>query len=446
MDKSHNSPRLNAYQSSFSGSATTTTNGGFGYVGMPQTPRRDFGNGSSATEEEFKIRAKEFKKSQLKGKIIKKLVIFGVFLGIIILALGTVGLVLNHKYAGKALPYSYIGDISIGGLTAAEIKTALDLRAQETMVTFTEAGLTRQVPVNEFSPNFDTEKASKAAIVGFNPFNYLTKRNFSVPVSIEENQVDGYLQLNVADMQTTTLNAELIKSKEGILIKEERKGFRTSTAYVVEQLKKQLSTMQDPVISLSAAYEQPQITAEDLKDDLENANSMISTDVSLKVWNSKISPSKEDKIDWLDIRQVQGTNNIVIEFSQAKVREYVFGVASKYSFDKEDEVIAVDEAGSQYIKDGKNGQKVKNIDKIASDFYIALTTKQSGLFAFEFEYTDYAKIDRQSVNLIKAPVNTDEEGAAEIPPVTEDTTTQGSQTGGEVTVSTTPQNNGRSQR
>ena len=81
-------------------------------------------------------------------------------MALVIIALGAVGFALNQKYSGRALPYSYIGNISIGGLTAAEIKTALDLQASETMVTFTEGGLTRTVSADMFSTQFDTEKAA----------------------------------------------------------------------------------------------------------------------------------------------------------------------------------------------------------------------------------------------------------------------------------------------
>jgi hypothetical protein len=415
VDKSHNRPRISSYQNPLGGSATTQTNGGFGYVGMP-LPSRDYGQDAPcATEQEFQIRAKQYKKSQLKSKLLKKLVILGIILGLIVVIAGSLGLALNHRYSGRALPYSYIGSISIGGLTAAEIQAALDTRASKTVVTFTEAGQTRQVPISEFEPKIDTQKAAQNAIVGFNPFNYLTKRNFTVPVEIDETQVDGYLRLNVANKQTPSNSAEIIKDSNDITIKPETYGFTTSSAYITQQIKEQLSQMQNPVVSLSAAYDRPQITAEDLKDDLENAKAMVATDVSLQVWNTKISPTVKEKLSWLDVKQISGTNNVNIEFNQAKVREYVFGIADKYTYEQEDEEIAVNERGGQYITQGKNGQKVKNIDRIASDFYTALKTKQSGLFALEFEYTEFAKIDRQSVNLITAPVaqevnNTADEG------------------------------------
>lgn len=445
VDKSHISSRAPSYQNSFSGSATTNTAGGFGSVGIPLTPHREFGvDGPSATEEEFKARAKAHKKAQTKTKIVKKLIILTIILGVIIMILGAIGLALNQRYAGRALPYSYMGDMSIGGLTAAEIKTALDLRAAEATVTFTEGGLTRTVPADMFSTNFDTEKASQDAMVGFNPFKFLTLRNFSVPVQVDPNQVDGYLNLYVADKQTSNENARLIKGDEGLVIAPEVTGYRTSTAYVVEQLEKQFKELKDPVVSLSAATERPQITAEDLKDDLEKANTMVATDVALQVWSSKVSPSLEDKLGWLDIKEVQGTSDVIVDFSQTKVREYIFGLADKYTFDKEDEVIAVNEDGGQYIKAGKKGQKVKNIDAIAAKFYQALNSQQNGLFAFEFDYTEYQKIDPASVNLIKAPekpvaVEPDE------PIIEDDTEAQDTQSGEQDIITPASQNNSTGQ-
>lgn len=394
MDKSHG-PRITTYQSNIGG--VTATNGSFGYVGMPQTTHRNYNSGSSATEDEFKARAKQFKRSQIKAKVLKKLVIFGIFVAVVVVILAIIGLVLNNRYAGRALPYSYIGDISIGGLTEAEIKAVLDKKANKTVITLTEGGLTRYVKPIEFSAKFNTEQASKDAMVGFNPFNYLTKREFNVPVSIEEKQVDGYIRLHVADKQTNAVNADIIKQGKEIVIKPEVQGFRTSTTYVTKEIEKQLSLMKNPVVSLSAQYEQPDITSEDLKDDLKRASDLVNTDIALKAWNTKIAPKTEDKINWLSIKKVQNTNDVVIEFDQAKVREYVFGVAQKYNKEKVDETLAINEQGQQYIKEGSKGQQVKDIDKIASEFYGALTSARGALIALEFEYTDYVTVDRQLV-------------------------------------------------
>jgi hypothetical protein len=392
VDKSHG-PRITTYQSNIGG--VTATNGNFGYVGMPQTTHRNYNSGSSATEDEFKARAKQFKRSQIKARLLKKLAIFGIFVAVVVVILAIIGLVLNNRYAGRALPYSYIGDISIGGLTEAEIKAVLDKKANKTVITLTEGGLTRYVKPIEFSAKFNTEQASKDAMVGFNPFNYLTKREFNVPVSIEEKQVDGYIRLHVADKQTNAENADIIKQGKEIVIKPEVQGFRTSTTYVTKEIEKQLSLMKNPVVSLSAEYDRPDITSEDLKDDLKRASDLVNTDIALKVFNTKIAPKTEDKINWLSIKKVQNTNDVVIEFDQTKVREYVFGIAQKYNKQKVDETLAINEQGQQYIKAGSKGQQVKDIDKIASEFYSALTSAKGALIALEFEYTDYAIVDRQ---------------------------------------------------
>ena len=395
MDKSHG-PRIANYQGNFS--SVTASKVGFGYVAMPQTTHRNFNTGYSANEEEFKARAKQFKRSQIKSKILKKLAILGIFISITVIILAVVGLVLNNRYAGRALPYSYIGDISIGGLTEAEIKSLLDKKANKTVITLTEGGLTRYVKPIEFSTKFDTEQASKNAMVGFNPFNYLTKREFNVPVSIEEKQVDGYIRLYVADKQTNSENADIVKQGKEIAIKPEVQGFRTSTTYVTKEIEKQLSLMRNPVVSLSAEYDQPDITSEDLKDDLKRASDLVNTDIALKAWNTKITPKLEDKINWLNIKKVQNTNDVVMEFDQAKVHEYIFGVAQKYNKEKIDETLALNEQGQQYIKAGEKGQKVKDIDKLANDFYNALNSARGSLIAIEFEYADYVTLDRQLAN------------------------------------------------
>jgi vancomycin resistance protein YoaR len=348
---------------------------------------------------DFAAGAKTYRRSQLKGKAIKIAIIFGISILLLILALGVIGYVLNQRYAGRALPYTYVGDISIGGLTQPEIKAVLDKRASEIRVTLKEGGLTREVPVNTFGANFDTQKASESAITGFNPFGYLTKRSFVVPVEINENYVDGYIRLNVANMQTDAENATIVKSKKELVIVPETIGFRTSSAYVAEQLKEQLPSLDDPVINLSTATDRPAITQADLQDDIETAQKLIATKAGVKVYNTIITPTEEQKLSWLEIKEVPNSTEVQIQFSQSKVREYIFELAKKYTTDPENEQLVTNPDGTKTVQPGKKGTQISNIDEVATSLFRALSGQQAQVIAFTMSATDYQKVDPSLVSL-----------------------------------------------
>jgi hypothetical protein len=357
---------------------------------------------------DFAAGAKTYRRSQLKGKAIKIAIIFGISILLLVAILGAIGYVLNQRYAGRALPYTYVGEISIGGLTQPEIKAVLDKRAKDISVTLKEAGLTREVPISAFGANFDTQKASESAITGFNPFGYLTKRSFSVPVDVNELYIDGYLRMNVADMQTDAKNAEIVKAKKELVIVPEIVGFRTSTAYVVDQLRKQLPTLDDPVINLSTATDRPTITQADLQDDIDTARKLVSTKVGVRVYNSIITPTEEQKLSWLEIKEVPNSTEVQIQFSQSKVREYVFELAKKYTTEPENELLITNADGTKALQPGKKGNQIINVDEVASGLFRALSGQQAQVIAFTMSATDYQKVDPSLVPLQPTAQTTDD--------------------------------------
>ena len=396
MDNPHIRPRLSAYRRAFAAPAPAQTSASV-VADMPLgNPPRPFGAVRPDVVPDFARGAKVYKRSRLKRKAIKGAIVVTISILLIMALLGTVGYVLNQRYAGRALPYSYVGDISIGGLTQAEIKTVLDKRSEEIRVTLTEGGLTREVPISAFGAQFDTEQASKEAITGFNPFAYLsnfTKRTLTVPVEVNERYVDGYLRMHVANMQTDAKNAEIVKSKKDLAIVSEIYGFRTNTAYVTEQLNAQLATLQDPVVSLSAATDRPSITQADLQDDLDVARKLVATNVGIHAYTTVIRPTEDQKLSWLEIKQIPGSSEVQIQYSQAKVREYVFEAAKKYTTEPVNEQIITNPDGSTALQTGKAGTTVANIDEVAENLYRALMNQQAAVITFTITPVEYQKVD-----------------------------------------------------
>jgi type III secretory pathway component EscV len=200
-------------------------------------------------------------------------------------------------------------------------------------------------------------------------------------------------------MQTDAENAEIVKSKKQLVIVPETYGFRTNTAYVTEQLNKQLVTLENPTVNLSAVTDRPAITQADLQDDIETARRLIATNVGVQAYKTVIRPSDDQKLSWLDIQQVPGTNQVQLQFSQAKVREYVFEIAKKYNTEAVAEQLTTNPDGTQTVQAGKAGSVVANVDDVANALYKALSNQQSQVIAFTINPVDYQKVDRSQVQM-----------------------------------------------
>lgn len=367
---------------------------------LPQTIPQLFGSTPQVAEiPNFNIRAKEYKKSIIYKRLLKLSIIIGISVFIIVVILASVGLILNSKYAGRALPYTYVGELAIGGLTEAQINSVLENRAKEVSVILKDGGLTREVPASALGVTFDTKIVSQKAISGFNPFKYLDRRSLSVPTQVNDLAVDGYIRMTVADMQTKNVNASMVKDKNGISISPEINGFRTSSAYVADQLREQLPQLDNAVINLSKATDRPNITAADLQDDVELAKRIIATNVVIEASGQRIVPTQDQKFGWLQMDDSAGSNT---HLSQAKIKEYVYSLVPKYSTEPVNEKIVTRPDGSQYIELGKNGKVVNNSEDVIAQIIRSLEAQQPVKAAFTFDDKQHVTINRNGLILASA--------------------------------------------
>jgi len=288
-------------------------------VAVPQAKALDFTSG-----------AKTYKRKILQQSVVRGLAISTCVLAIFIALAAAGGVYVNHKYSGRAIPFTYVGDVSIGGLSEQQIKEALDTRAAQIQVSFVDGGLVRTVPISQFSVQFDTAAvAYEATHAKFNPFAYLNKRRFEVAVTVNERQVNGYLTTTINPSKTASEDAHLVIDKKKLKIVPETQGFRTNPQFVNDRIKLALTTMTNPVVNVNQVALKPAVYATDLEDDLARANALVNTAVSLQYGKAVIKPTYEEKLSWLQITTVPGTTNVNVSFSKPLVRQYVLAQANK---------------------------------------------------------------------------------------------------------------------
>ena len=280
---------------------------------------------------DFKVGAKAHKHSTLKHAAVRGLVV-GLYVIAFVMALAaSAGFYINYKYANRALPFSYVGDMSVGGLTESEVKAALDEKLSTMQITFVDGGLERQVPIKQFGVRADTAAAAyQATHTPFNPLAYLNKRQFEVDATVNERQVAGYIDLVINRGKTNSEDARIIVEKKKLKIFPETQGFRTNAQFINDRIKNSLISVKAPVVNVNVSTIKPNVYATDLEDDLARANSMLNTNVSLVYNGTTLRPSLDEKLSWLQVSSVPGATNVQLSFSRSLVRQYVVAQANKF--------------------------------------------------------------------------------------------------------------------
>jgi hypothetical protein len=288
------------------------------------------GRTAPAVTLDFAAGAKAYKKHRAKSGIFRGLKVAASICMVMVVVLGGFGYWLNHKYAGRALPFSYVGGLSVGGLNQAQIKEALDNRTKELKVTFVDGGLTRTVPASMFGATFDTATASKQIIPEFNPFAFLDRRSMDIPVTIKDYQVDGYMRINIHPGQTKPSDATIIKEKTKLAVKPQVLGFRSDPKFAADSIRRGLASLESPVINVNAVTLKPTIAATDLNDDVIRANKLLSTNVTIAYGYSMNVVTPAQKMAWMQFDTASSGKDVQINFSRSLIRQFVVDLAKKY--------------------------------------------------------------------------------------------------------------------
>lgn len=324
---------------------------------------------------DFKTGAKAFKKSRRLETAAHAFAIVVYILIAFALLVAAAGYLVNKKYAGKALPFTYIGDISVGGLTQPQIKSALDAQVETLQITLTDGGLSRTVPISKFAVTIDTESASKQAIQDkFNPFAFLSQRRLEPAVTINERQLAGYATMVLNTGKTTSENAKIVANKDKLSIQREVQGFKTNPQLLANRIKIGLASMSSPTIRLSNLSYRPTVYSTDLEDDLARASAMVNSPISIEYGRSTARPTLEQKVSWLQVSEIPGTSNVNLAFSKTLIRQYVLDLAKKYQGQTLDPNKVADQANIMAIT--QKGTVINNIDEATDAIVNALNNSQ----------------------------------------------------------------------
>jgi hypothetical protein len=281
---------------------------------------------------DFSAGAKAYKKRHMKRSAGHGFRVAATLVACTLVAVAGVGFYLNNLYSGRALPFSYVGDVSVGGLSEAQIKKVLDDKVNELTVTFVDGGLQKTVSASSFGVKVDTAAVSKRLVTDINPFAFLDRRRVEVPVTINDYQVDGFMRLNIHNSQQKPTDARIDKDTNKIFVKPEGTGFKSDPKFAAHSIKVAFAQLNNAVVNVNAATIKAKVTSNDLQDDIDKANRLLKTNVTIAYGSSVQVVSYNQKLAWLDINSSFNEKDANFTFSRSLIRQYVRDLATKYQY------------------------------------------------------------------------------------------------------------------
>jgi len=279
----------------------------------------------------FELNARMYRRKMLAERWTSRLsfAVYGLLAIAIILA--AIGFYVDHIYRGRALPYSYVGSIAIGGLSKPQIVAALHQQESQMTISFTDGGLTTTVPVSKLGIEYNIQQlADQITHHPFNPFFYLSVHHFTASPNFTNDTLTQFLNKYVNNTKTAPEDAIIIKTKTGLAIKPELQGFQANADYLSKNILSQSADLSSPSINVNVVSTNPQIYSSDLTDQLSKGNALLKNPVTIKYKNNVLTPSIQDKLAWMQITQVPGTTTDSLTFSPALVRAYVLAQANRF--------------------------------------------------------------------------------------------------------------------
>lgn len=284
-----------------------------------------------------------------KDNLIKwSLLLAAIFLTVLFL-LGITYLVFDYKFRDKIYPGISIGSVNVGGLSSGEAISRLNKKVdsinqsgvvfsyfnQETVffpiVHSLESDLAYQVA------DYDIEGAvAKAFNLGRintlnkntleNIINIFKKRNIPIIVTLEENQVEKFLNDNFSHFSTPAKDAKLISKTDNSntsfdIVKEEY-GQVLDFKKALIDLKNNLSNLDNSKIPLAVNASYPEILVADCLNINAKANRLLNRlPFTLRHQNNEWLMDKNRVLPWLTLKKIN--NEIAVGLDLATTTDYL---------------------------------------------------------------------------------------------------------------------------
>lgn len=284
-----------------------------------------------------------------------------------ILAAAFVAYVLFFALSARALPGTKIGNVSVTGMTRAQICAELEKSAQTEKITFSGEGIRQtQATLADMGYTLDARKTADLAFAsGRSPIRYLTglfTSDTTAPLLVADaEKTQRFADKIIVSAVKDRVREPAVSAVNGKFTVTEGKPGRGVDPQDIEAGARKLAAAQKSLsFPLQVKEINPQRQAQEFSRAANEANRLLSAEVRLRVGEDTISPTKEEKIPWVSINQKD------VSFNRDKVKEWISAKTSEISHGSTKGVRAVDKDGVviRIIKKAVPEVHVTNSDEI----------------------------------------------------------------------------------
>ena len=276
----------------------------------------------------------------------------------------------------KALPGTKVGEVTVSGLNASQIKKQLDTAEASNKVTFSGQGIKEtSLTPKEIGYQVDSAETARKATARSSAFNYVsslfTTRQVNIVHDLKPKVVDKWSQelpTETSKLQPVTEpQIEANSEATGFEITPGKDGFGADNRAILMAAAKVVSTQEDQKVSLKIGKNMPlaeQSWAKQLADDAEK---LAKTKVTVKAGEKNIVATQQDRVSFVKIPDVTmnpkpGADGKVISnwVNENKESVEVEKVNGKRFVNSEGKVLKTE-------TELKDGVKVTNADQLVKE-------------------------------------------------------------------------------
>ena len=310
----------------------------------------------------------------------------GALIVVVVLAI----LIDSAVYYNKVHSGVSVVGIELGGQTkteaAATLQGVVD-KAQNSPLTLTYSGKSWTLMPSEVGAEMDVAAAVKAAMgvsrdgnifsdIGARWKLYFSKRDLSLTGSVDDTKMNTFVAGVAKDIDVTPVNAALSIENGQIKVVDSVQGKAVEQAALADMLKSLLVTLHSTTVEIPVVVKEPAVKAEDNAEAQKQAETMISSPVTLTHGTTKWTITAGEIASYMGFtsKDVNGVSTLVPEMDATKLQPLLAQVEPAVASEPVNATFEADSTKA-WVVDGKDGEQ---LDVEATAQAITAATLKSG--------------------------------------------------------------------
>lgn len=306
----------------------------------------------------------------------------------VFISFGVLVALFSLSYQDRALPNTYVGNTPVGNMTKAQIKQVVQDEADQLKVTFVEGKTKLTASAKDLGVSIDVNTTTNNAYLARRSGTVLQNldllKNHSVPLvfSNDAGVLKAYIAAHFPDLFVDSQDAQVVfnDTENQFMVKPSKPGQGFDIKRFEAALPDLAKNPHLTVLPLQTVPVAPLIDDKAAQNAADYANKIIQLSLEFTQNGDTVQKATPAQIaSWAYFTPDPSSGKIAVAFDRSHVMQFLTDeVAGKIAKLPVDRKVAVDTAtGAQsVIQQGRSGQQLKDIDKLADAVMDALKSNK----------------------------------------------------------------------